>query len=86
MPRHTTEHEFLLALLRKLRGKSGVSQVELAKRLGVTQQYISRVEAGQRRLDVVEFHQWCKGLGVDSQDVFKEFCEAVEGRRQLWDV
>lgn len=86
MPLHTTEHEFLLVLLRELREKLGVSQVELAERLGVTQQYISRVEAGQRRLDVLEFYRWCEGLGADSRDVFEEFCDAVEGRRQLWGV
>lgn len=86
MPLHTTEHEFLLVLLRELREKLGVSQVELAERLGVTQQYISRVEAGQRRLDVLEFYRWCGGLGADSRDVFEEFCDAVEGRRQLWGV
>lgn len=84
MPLHTTEHEFLLVLLREHRDGLGVSQVELARRLGTTQQYVSKVEAGQRRLDVREFYEWCEGLGVDSRTVYDEFCNVMKGRRQLW--
>jgi transcriptional regulator with XRE-family HTH domain len=89
MPLHTTEHEFLLVLLRERRAKSGISQVELAERLGVTQQYVSKVEGGQRRLDVFEFYRWCEGLGVSSREVYEEFSTTLDGRRTLrdsWDT
>jgi transcriptional regulator with XRE-family HTH domain len=89
MPLHTTEHEFLLVLLRERRAKSGMSQVELAERLGVTQQYVSKVEGGQRRLDVCEFYRWCEALGVSSREVYEEFSATLDGRRTLrdsWDT
>ncbi|MEJ0010999.1 MAG: helix-turn-helix transcriptional regulator [Alphaproteobacteria bacterium] len=44
----------LATLLRALRRKEGLTQEQLGKRLGRPQSFIAKVEAGQRRLDVVE--------------------------------
>ena len=38
----------------ELAEKSGVTQVELAERLGQTQSFVSKVERGDRRLDIVQ--------------------------------
>jgi transcriptional regulator with XRE-family HTH domain len=45
----------LISLLVQRRGELGLSQSALAARLGTHQQFISRYETGERRLDVVEF-------------------------------
>jgi transcriptional regulator with XRE-family HTH domain len=42
-----------------------LSQQELAKRLGRHQQFVSRYETGERRLDVVEFVDIARVLGCD---------------------
>lgn len=60
----TCEYETMLRLLRERRRQGDVTQVMMAKRLGMTQSSVSKVERGERRLDVVELRQWCKALDI----------------------
>lgn len=78
MPLHTPEYEQFLELLKQQRLEKGVSQVELSKRLGQTQQYVSRCEVGERRLDLIEFYQWCEALGVDAIALFTELRRSLQ--------
>jgi transcriptional regulator with XRE-family HTH domain len=59
-----TEQSRLQALLKNLRTKAGLRQVDLADRLGQPQSFVSKVESGERRLDILELRQVCKILGV----------------------
>lgn len=52
---HRPEYLSLMSTLRSRRDQLGLSQTELARRLGWTQQKLSYVESGVRRLDVLEF-------------------------------
>lgn len=52
-----------------VRQKAGVTQRELARRLGRAHSYVSRIEKGDRRLDVPEMIQWCEVLGADPVEV-----------------
>lgn len=72
MPLHTSEYEKFLELLKQQRVEKGVTQVELSRRLGKPQQYVSRCEVGERRLDLIEFYEWCDALGVDAVALFAE--------------
>lgn len=65
MPLHTPKYIQFLEQLRQLRLQHGVSQVELSRRLDKPQQYVSRCEVGERRLDAVELIEWCEALGAD---------------------
>jgi len=51
-------------LLRESRHAANITQVELSARLGISQAAVSKIEMGERRLDVVELRAWCKALGV----------------------
>lgn len=55
----------MLLCLIDARKASEVTQVELAKRLGLHQSYVSKFESGDRRIDVVEFLQICRALNAD---------------------
>jgi transcriptional regulator with XRE-family HTH domain len=50
---------------------AGVTQRELARRLKRAHSYVSRIELGDRRLDVPEFIEWCECLNTDPISVFK---------------
>ena len=58
------DREKLRALLKDLRKKAGLTQVELSNALGKPQSYVSKYETGERRLDYVEISDVCKVLGI----------------------
>ncbi len=51
-------------LLRTIRREREVTQAELADRLAVPQSVISKVERGERRLDLAELKAVCEALGT----------------------
>lgn len=56
----------LARLLCELRQEAGLSQTELAQRLDVPRQIVSRIELGERRGDLVELDTICGALGVST--------------------
>lgn len=59
---YTKDYAVFVETLRAIRLERGVSQVDLAKGLGVTQSFISKCERGERRLDIIELRNWCRVL------------------------
>jgi transcriptional regulator with XRE-family HTH domain len=70
------EYRVFLGLLREMRLKAGVTQIELAERLEETQSFVSKCERGERRLDLVEVRRWCHCLGIS----FHAFIQGFENR------
>ena len=60
---HTSQYAVLLELLVRVTAGANLTQEQLAARLDVTQSAVSKGERGERRLDVVELHDWCQALG-----------------------
>jgi len=56
------------------RKSTGLTQVELADRLGRPQSFVSKYERGERKLDVVEFCEVCRALGIDPVAFLRRFC------------
>lgn len=67
------EHTVLLSLLKKHRKAAGLTQVQCSKALGRPQSFMSDVESGTRRLDIVQLRDLCKVLGIDLTDLIAEF-------------
>jgi ribosome-binding protein aMBF1 (putative translation factor) len=61
----TPTYTKLRRLLTESREAVGVNQVDLALKLGKPQSYVSKIESGERRLDVVEFVDYARAIGVD---------------------
>jgi len=70
------ENDVLLALLVSTREKAGMTQRDLAEVLKRPRSFIGRIEAGERRLDVVEFVAVARALKVDPIDLFTRFVRA----------
>ena len=54
---------FLVAL-RKAREDAGLTQLDVAERLGLYASFVSKCKSGERRLDVVELAELCHLYGV----------------------
>ena len=61
---HDEDYTALVQLLKEMRKDAGITQVELAKRLGVEQSFVSKVERQERRIDVAELRRVCVSLGI----------------------
>ena len=56
----TTEYRRFLQRLKAAREESGLTQDQVARRLKVDQSWISKVERGVRRLDVIELARFAR--------------------------
>ena len=73
---HTERYRRFRKKLAELRGNAGLTQRDVAKRLhGFTQAMVGKLETGDRRMDIVEFVDWCEVVGVKPSEVLKELFE-----------
>ena len=64
----SNDYILFLAFLKQVRADAGITQDQLAKKLKATQSFLSKVERGERRLDVIELRQWSRALGLSLSD------------------
>lgn len=57
---YSKEHKFVVEQLKKARLEAGLDQEKAAELLKKTQSYISKVESGQRRIDIVQLKEFAK--------------------------
>lgn len=69
---YTGRYKKLRSILVKRRRALGLNQTEVAKKIGVRQPDISKMERGTRRIDVVEMMALAKVLGLDPHDIINE--------------
>jgi transcriptional regulator with XRE-family HTH domain len=74
MPKTVTSplQKKLAAMLVGHRKAAGLRQVDLAEKMGVYQSWVTHMESGQRRIDVVELIELGKILGFDPVDVVRK--------------
>jgi transcriptional regulator with XRE-family HTH domain len=70
---HSDSYKALIELLKRLRTDAGITQAELAARLRRPQTWVSKVEVGERRLDIEELRQICEALDVDLVGVIRSW-------------
>jgi len=57
---YSKEHKYIVEQLKKAREETGLSQEQVAKILNKTQSYISKIESGQRKVDVIQLKEFAK--------------------------
>ena len=70
------KHGQLRKILVQARRDASLTQVALAKKLGRPQSFVSKFERGERRLDVAEFLEVARALGIDPAQTIAD----LEGR------
>ena len=61
--------------LRAMREAAGLTQRQLAARIGQNQWWVARSEIGSRRIDVAEFVEFCIGCRVDAAEALTELAQ-----------
>lgn len=70
---HRDEYQVLLDLLRQKRVEHGLTQAQCSEALGRSQSFVSDVERGLRRLDVIQLRDLCQVLGIPLVDFVTDF-------------
>jgi transcriptional regulator with XRE-family HTH domain len=70
-------HARLIDIMIAARKRSGLTQVELAAKVGRDQAMISLIETSQRRVDVLEFIALARAMGEDPQRLFAEVIATI---------
>jgi transcriptional regulator with XRE-family HTH domain len=64
------DHQHLVEVLIEARKSAGLTQVELSQRIGRDQTFISLIERGQRRVDVIEFIKLAEAMSTEPSELF----------------
>jgi len=62
---YSKEHKNIVEKLIKARREAGIDQVDVAKKLGKSQSYLSKIESGQRKIDVIQLQKFAKFYNKD---------------------
>lgn len=68
----TKKYTIFLSQLRAVRTAAGLTQEQVAERLGQTQSFVSKCERGERRLDIVELRAFCQAIGISLTDFISQ--------------
>lgn len=68
----------LREILVQARLSAGLKQDTVAERLDKPQSYVSKVEKGERRLDVIEFVRVCQAIGSSPSVVLDEVIDRAK--------
>jgi transcriptional regulator with XRE-family HTH domain len=71
----STLYNRFLARLKDARLKAGMTQGDVAKKIHRPQSFVSKYEKGERRLDIAEFIQICKVVGIPAHKLVKELSD-----------
>jgi transcriptional regulator with XRE-family HTH domain len=74
---HSAEHRALRELLIAARKSAGLTQEEVARRLGRPQSFVAKYEGGERRIDVIEFIAVAQALEQQPAEVFAQLVRSV---------
>lgn len=75
---HSSSYKSAQQVLLGFRKNQGLTQSQVAKRLGLDQSVISKIETGERRLDIVEFILYCNAIDVDPKVIIAKLSSSME--------
>ena len=74
------QYRRLINFLRETREDKGITQVQLGKLIDENQDFISKVETFERRLDVIELRIICSALKVSFPKFVQDFENRLNGK------
>jgi transcriptional regulator with XRE-family HTH domain len=65
---NTPMHTRLIIWLKAKREEQGLTMRDLAEKLEAPHSFVGKTEQGERRLDVIEYIQYCEALNVSPEE------------------
>lgn len=82
----TGAHQHIVDVLVEARRQSGLTQAQLAAKVGKDQTFVSLIERSQRRVDVLEFYALAKAMGESPEQLFAVVGERLSNDRSKWTI
>lgn len=76
-------HRMLVEAVAAARLEAGLKQADVAAALGKNQSYVSNIERGQRRIDVVEFYALARAIGIEPVELFDKATRGFPERLEV---
>ena len=77
----TREQKAFRELLRQVRDEAGITQAELGRRIGYQAPAVSKMEAGELRVDLVQLLQICRAVGISLGEFVERFEREISRSR-----
>lgn len=74
---HNVRYARMRSALKEARKKAGLSQVQLAEQLYMEQSNLSKIERGERYMDVFFFIDYCKACNADPAAILKQIDTSI---------
>ena len=68
---HHPRYQSLRSHMRQLRKSAKLTQIHLADAMGLEQSYVSKIERGERYVDVLFYVDWCRACGTPAHEAIK---------------
>ncbi|WP_082723948.1 helix-turn-helix domain-containing protein [Lysobacter capsici] len=74
---YTKENEILTRLMREMRVAAGLTQAACSEALGKPQSYVSKIEGGSQRIDLLQLRDYCRVCEVSLTTFVRRFESAL---------
>ncbi len=78
---YSRDYIVFLQQLRLAREESGLTQREVADKLGRSQSFVAKCEQGHNRVDVAQLVEFCRALGVPLVRFIESYSAALEAEK-----
>ncbi len=76
-------YKVLTQALVSARKEAGLTQTELGKRLSKGQKYVSVIETGIRRIDLIEFVAFARALGIGPEALLSALLSELPAKLEI---
>ena len=76
---HSPDYAPVRTELIAMRQHAGMTQRDLAARLGVRHTWVGKSEQGERRVDLLELFAWCRACGEDATALVTRLDKQIRG-------